>query len=96
MKEADISLSNQFAYSYIYSQAGLILFTLKSEVSNGAMKSILKKRRRKKIDSLFVNYFFFIFNYFKEFCLLLLLVLIFSKYLTFFENFNLIKNVDLE
>jgi len=58
MKEADISLSNQFAYSYIYSQAGLILFTLKSEVSNGAMKSILKKKRRKKIDSHFVNYFY--------------------------------------
>ncbi len=67
MREEDILLSNQFAYSYIYSQAGLISFTLKSEVSNGAMRFILKKKRKKKIDSLFVNSFYLFLIIFSQF-----------------------------
>jgi beta-lactamase regulating signal transducer with metallopeptidase domain len=57
MKGEDTSLYNQYAYSFIYLQAGHILFTLKSEVLNGAMKSILKKRRKKMTDWPFVNTF---------------------------------------
>ena len=67
MREEDILLSNQFAYSYIYSQAGLTSFTLKSEVSNGAMRFILKKKRKRKIDSLFVNSFYLFLIIFSQF-----------------------------
>ena len=52
MKEDVTSLSSQYVYSSISSQVGHILFTLKSEVSNGAMRFILKKKKRKKIEYL--------------------------------------------
>jgi len=96
MRGVDTLLFNQYAYSYIYLQAGHILFTLKSEVLNGAMKSILKRRRKKMTDLPFVNFFLFIINNFTTNTFLLLIILSYSIYLTFFENFNIIKNVELE
>ena len=49
-KEDVTSLSSQFACSFISSQVGHILYTLKLEVSNGAMRYILKRKRRRRTE----------------------------------------------
>ena len=49
-KEDVTSLSSQFAYSFISSQVGHILYTLKLEVLNGAMKFILKRKTRRRTE----------------------------------------------
>ena len=49
-KEDVTLLSSQFACSFIYSLVGHILYTLKSEVSSGAMKFILKRKKRRKTE----------------------------------------------
>ena len=62
-KEDVTSLSSQFACSFISSLVGLILYTLKSEVSSGAMKFILKRKKRKRIE--FLQSIFYLFHLLK-------------------------------
>ena len=52
----DICNFNVFASLFISSLAGLMCFTLKLEELNGAMKFILKRKKKKKIE---------LFNYYK-------------------------------